>query len=81
MDWKNVLYLFLSIILPMIYQIGIANNPSFPLSESQFINTVIWIIGAIVGGWNLRTLSVNWEMTKKTGKNYVEFIKEKGYSR
>lgn len=81
MDWKNILYLFLSVLLPVIYQIGIKNNPSFPLSENQFIETLVWVIGSIVGGWNLRTLSVNWAMVKKVGKNYAEFLKDKSFSR
>ena len=76
MDWKSILYMFFGAMLPVIYAAFIKQNPSFPLTQVDFVETILWILGAIVGGWNAMKIKVNYMMLKKQGKTYAEFAKE-----
>ena len=75
MDWKTMLYMFLGALLPMIYVAFIKNNPTFPLTELNFVETIMWIIGSLIGGWNAMKLKVNYMMLKKQGKSYAEWLR------
>ena len=76
MDWKSILYMFLGAMLPVIYAAFIKNNPSFPLTQVDFVETILWIIGSIIGGWQAMRLKVNYMLLKKQNKTYAEFAKE-----
>ena len=75
MDWKSILYMFLGAMLPVVYAAFIKNNPSFPLTQVDFVETLLWIIGSIVGGWQAMKMKVNYYLLKKQGKSYAEWIK------
>ncbi len=51
MNWKDYLRMTLAALLPLTYSLFIKNNPDFPLTEEQWLETIIWIIGAFIGGW------------------------------
>jgi len=51
MNWKDYLRMTLAALLPLAYSLFIKNNPGFPLTEEQWLETIIWIIGAFIGGW------------------------------
>ena len=76
MDWKSILYMFLGAMLPVIYAAFIKNNPSFPLTQVDFVETILWIIGSIIGGWQAMRLKVNYMLLNKQNKTYAEFAKE-----
>jgi len=74
MDWKSILYMFLGAMLPVVYASFIKHNPSFPLTQPDFVETILWILGSLVGGWNAMKLNINAKLLKKEGKSYAEFI-------
>jgi hypothetical protein len=75
MDWKSILYMFLGAMLPVVYAAFIKNNPSFPLTQVDFVETILWIIGSIIGGWQAMKMKVNYYLLKKQGKSYAEWLR------
>ncbi|NLI41960.1 MAG: hypothetical protein GX421_12435 [Caldisericales bacterium] len=53
MAWKNVLYAVLAVLLPLVYEFVVDAVPSFPLDATNFIGVVLWIIGLLIGGWQV----------------------------
>lgn len=58
MYWKNLLALFLSALLPAVYTIFISIFKDFPLSQEQWIALWLWIVGMLIGGWNLKSFII-----------------------
>jgi len=76
LSWRNILYAVLGVILPLIYQELIGARPDYPQGESDFVTQVLWLIGLLVGGWNIKATIVNWKVYKKVSKSYAEWIKQ-----
>ena len=75
MNFKEILKMFLSALLPVLYAGFIKHNPSFPLSQVDFIETILWIVAAVIGGWSVKAMVVNYQTLKKVGKTYAEWFK------
>jgi hypothetical protein len=54
MDFKNILRLVLGVLLPVIFVALKTLYPDFPLSQDTFVMLVIWAVGLLIGGWNLK---------------------------
>lgn len=76
LNWKNMLYAFLGILCPIIYDEIIKTDPSFPLSSKIFTELIIHLIGLVVGGWNIALLVLQKFVYDKYGEIYSEWIKK-----
>ena len=54
MDLKSIIYAALAAILPIVYSLIVGELPSFPLESADFVGLILWVIGLLVGGWNLK---------------------------
>jgi hypothetical protein len=57
---KDVLRLILATLLPVAFIALKTLYPDFPLSQDTFVNLVIWVVGLLLGGWNLNHLWRNY---------------------
>lgn len=53
--FKNVLSAVVSVLVPFIYTALIEEYPDFPLAQVEFIEAIVWIVGLVVGGWNIKS--------------------------
>jgi len=58
MPWKNILFAMLGIFIPMLYTSITTKFPTFPLSEADLVTLLVWIVGMIIGGWNIKSISI-----------------------
>lgn len=58
MDWKSIVKMTLAIALPVIYSIIKAKNPDLPITESDFIELIVWIVGSAIGGYQAKAFMV-----------------------
>ena len=58
LNWRNILYAVLSVILPIIYQELITSRPDYPQGEADFVKLALWLIGLLVGGWNIAKAAI-----------------------
>ena len=56
MDWKSLLKASLTALLPIGYAILQGKFPDFPWSQEGFVQTVLWLIAFLVGGWQANNL-------------------------
>lgn len=54
MTWKNLLYSMLAVLLPLLYSLLLGKYPDFPLNQGETVALLLWLIGLLVGGWNLK---------------------------
>jgi uncharacterized membrane protein YqjE len=47
------LYAVLAAVLPVVFSVIVGFVPSFPLAEPDFVLLVLWIIGLVIGGWQV----------------------------
>lgn len=73
MDWKSILKMVLSIALPVVYSAIKAQNPSLPIMENEFIELVMWIVAASVGGWEMMKMRVNAAL-KRQDSSYEKLV-------
>lgn len=52
-SWKNIVFALLSTLLPIVYGLITGKFPDFPISAEGFIGFVLWLIGLLIGGWQL----------------------------
>ncbi len=50
---KEILFAVLGVILPILVGQFLLKNPDFPLDVEQIVSTLLYIIGALFGGWQL----------------------------
>jgi len=53
LDWKSLLKAVLAALVPVVYTVLVTAYPDFPLPQDQFVQTVLWIIGMAIGGWQV----------------------------
>jgi len=53
---KDILRLILATLLPVAYVALKLLYPDFPLTQDTFVGLVLWVIGLLLGGWNLNYL-------------------------
>ncbi len=53
MNWKNLLYAVLAAVLPVVFSVIVGFVPTFPLAEPDFILLVLWVVGLVIGGWQV----------------------------
>jgi len=53
MNWKHLFYAALAAVLPLMYSNLIGSMPAFPLASAQFTSLVLWVIGLVIGGWQI----------------------------
>lgn len=59
MDYKQIIFIVLSALLPAAYSALIVAFPDFPLQLEGFTELILWVVGILVGGWNFgKVLSV-----------------------
>lgn len=51
--FKSILYAIVSVIAPILYQMLIGWKASFPLPQADFVAVILWIVGLMVGGWQV----------------------------
>lgn len=76
LSWKNLLLTFLGILCPIVFDEIIKADPTFPLSNEMFTDLVIYLIGFLVGGWNLVQLAIQKMIYEKYGETYAEWLKK-----
>ena len=54
MDWKPILKAAITPIILALYGVLTGNFPDFPLSGDGFLQTILWLIGIGVGGWQAK---------------------------
>lgn len=74
LSWRNILYAILGVILPLAYQELVGKFPTFPLDNNGFVTLILWVIGLIVGGWNVKSIVVNYQTHNKVGKSYTKWL-------
>jgi len=47
------LYAVVAALLPVVYSLIVGFLPSFPLAEPDFVLFMLWVVGLIVGGWQV----------------------------
>lgn len=65
MDWKNLLLAILGVVLGPLYTYVTGQIPTFPIDPANFDATVLWIVGYLIGGWNVNSLRVGWQLSRK----------------
>ncbi len=75
MDWKNFVLMILGALLPVVYVTWLVDL-NIPLSQEQFVATVIWLLGLIFG-WNFKSIRVKKAIKQATGKTYEQLIQSK----
>lgn len=71
--WKNFFYSVLGIFLPLVYSWFIGKFPGFPLAEAAFVETGLYFIGLLIGGWQLNTVRLKYFL-KRDGMTYVDDV-------
>lgn len=64
MNLKQLLRLVLGVLLPVAYVALKKLYPDFPLMQDSFMALIFWVLGLLIGGWNL--------------KSFIEELKGKG---
>lgn len=57
---KDILRLLLATLLPIAYVALKIAFPDFPLSQDTFVALIIWVVGLVLGGWNMHYLAVKY---------------------
>ena len=65
MSVKEIVVLVLSTLLPVVYSLIQANNPDFPLTQSQFVELILYILGGIID----TAVFQNFRVKARTGKS------------
>lgn len=73
LNWKNLLYSFLGFLLPLLYTELIKSHPDFPLTSTGFTEVIVWILGLIIGGWNIASAAFKKLIYNKFGVTYAEW--------
>jgi len=76
LNWRNILYAVLGVILPLIFKEIITADPNFPVTEEIFVKLVLYLLAFLVGGWNLVKLGIQRMVWLKYGVNYEQWIKK-----
>ena len=74
-DWKALLKLLLSVVIPTVYTMIKTKYPDFPIGEERFSFFIVWIVGALIGGWELHKAKVKQLLTAK-GLKYEELVEK-----
>ena len=53
MSIKDYVILVLSALLPVAYSLIIARNPELPITENQFIELILYIVGSALASWKI----------------------------
>jgi len=69
---RNIIYAMLGAVLPLIYSALIGEIPSFPLAEAGFVDLILWLVGYVIGGWNVAKARLKY--LKDQGVNVNELL-------
>lgn len=58
MLWKNILAAVIAALVPILYSYFIIKFPDFPIPEGFTLAFLLWLVGMLVGGWNLKCISI-----------------------
>jgi len=58
LNWRNILYAVLGVILPLVFDEIIKADPKFPLPLEMFSDLILYLVGFLVGGWNIAKAAV-----------------------
>lgn len=74
--FKNILLAILSAIGPLIWTELTDSFPDFPLAQSAFIETLIWFVGLLVGGWNLAKATVKYRFKSLSPAKFDSYLEK-----
>ena len=63
--FKSILFAFTGVLVPFIYTWISGANSDFPLSQVSTGELILWFVGVLVGGWNLKALGM--KFVRKVG--------------
>jgi len=52
-NWKGMVRAVVSAAVPFVYSLLMAKFPDFPLAEAGFLELILWVVGMMVGGWQV----------------------------
>jgi len=70
-----MLKVFLGALLPALYTALIAKHPDFPIFLDEFVSVGLWIVGLVVGGWGLASMSIKSKL-KRAGHDYEKLVRQ-----
>ena len=53
MSGKRLLKALIAALVPVLYSLLKAHYPDFPLESDQVLALILWIVGLLIGGWQL----------------------------
>ena len=52
-DWKPIVKALLLVLLPIVYNLLVGWDASFPLPKEDFVAIILFLFGIPIGGWQL----------------------------
>ena len=74
MKWYDYVMMFVGLVAPIAWQAVKARNPDFPMEQQIFVDTIVYIVGAIFGVKLFKLYLVG--IAKGKGMKYEQWIKQ-----
>lgn len=67
---KQIILAIILALAPILFSFITKEFPDFPLDQGAFVALIVWVVGLLVGGWNLKAAVHKWTTIDRIDKHY-----------